>query len=70
MAKKIPKSFKEVVATIIMVVSTTIIVFNNVGQTFQLVEIPFSKTIMYWVAGLSLLSGIIWESYLNKVLKI
>ena len=64
------KTQKELIATLIMIVSTAFIVFNNVGQSFILLQIPLSKIAMYWIAGTCLMVGIVWESYLNRILKI
>ena len=60
---------KEWLATAIMLISTTIIAFNNIGQSLTLVQLPFSRTTQYWIAGLSLFVGAVWTLYLEKVLK-
>ncbi len=70
MAKKISKNMKEWIASIIILVSTFIFIFNNVGQSLQLVQISLSKTAMYWIAGISFVVGVVWTFYLNKVIKL
>ena len=67
--KKLSKNARENIAMIIMLFSTTIIVFNNVGQSLQLIQIPLSKIAMYWIAGIAFTSGVIWTLYLNKIIK-
>lgn len=67
---KTDKTVKEWITSIIIAVSTFFIIFNNVGQSFQLLQIPLSKEAMYWIAGTCLFIGIVWESYLNKILKL
>jgi len=68
--KKVSEIIKNIVASSIMIVSTSIIIFNNVGQTIQLIQVPLSRTIMYWIASVSFVVGAVWTSYLNKLLKI
>jgi len=63
------KKYKQRFAYGIMLVSTTIVIFNNVGQTMTLIEVPFTKTIQYWVAGISFFVGAIWTLYLKGILK-
>lgn len=71
MAKKfLNKNQKGWIATIIILISTFFIIFNNVGQSLQLMQIPLSKLSIYWIAGICLGLGIIWTFYLNKVIKI
>lgn len=64
------KNIKEWIASIIMTVSTSIIVFNNIGQSLQLIQIPLSKIAMYWIAGSALVAGAVWTLYLERVLKV
>ena len=66
---KLKKTTREWISIIIMMISTFIVVFNNVGQSFQLIDIPLSKNAMYWIAGLSFIAGMVWTLYLEKVLK-
>jgi len=68
--KKINKTIMEFIASAIMILSTSIIIFNNVGQTIQLIQIPLSKIVMYWIAGISFGVGAVWVSYLNKLIKL
>jgi hypothetical protein len=72
MAKRkiISKNAKEFIAAGIMIVSTSIIIFNNVGQSLQLVQLNFSRNAYYWIAGISFGVGAVWISYLNKLIKI
>ena len=60
---------KELIALIIMIISTSIIVFNNIGQSLTLIQLSISKTAIYWIAGFAFISGAIWILYLNKVFK-
>jgi hypothetical protein len=66
---KLKKSTREWLSIVIMVISATIIIFNNVGQSFQLFQIPLSKTTMYWIAGICFFIGAVWTMYIEKVLK-
>ncbi len=68
--RKLSKNVKEWFGAIIMIISTSVIVFNNVGQSISLFQIPLSKIAMYWIAGLSFFAGVAWISYLNKIIKI
>ena len=70
MSKKLSKNVKEMISSLIMIISTFIIVFNNVGQSLQLIQIPIGKIAMYWIAGFAFISGMIWTLYLNKILKL
>lgn len=68
--KRLDKNIKEIIASIIMIVSTSLIIFNNVGQSIQLIQIPLSRVAIYWIAGVSFGIGAVWVSYLNKLLKL
>ena len=70
MAKKFSKNTKEWITTIIIMISTFFIIFNNVGQSIQLFQVPLSKNAIYWIAGICLGFGAVWTFYLNKVIKI
>jgi len=61
---------KYLVATGIMVISTSLIIFNNVGQSLQLFQLNLSRNLIYWIAGISFGIGALWVSYLNRLLKI
>jgi len=63
------KTTKEWLSVAIMMVSSAVIIFNNIGQSVQLIQIPLSKISMYWIAGISLGIGAIWTMYLEKVIK-
>jgi len=52
-----------------MLVSSTFIIFNNVGQSLTLSELSLSKSALYWIAGVSFVLGSIWTLYLNKIIK-
>lgn len=64
------KLIKSLIASGIMIVSTSIIIFNNIGQSIQLFQITLSKTTMYWIAGISFAIGGVWTAYLNKLIKL
>ena len=63
------KKSKEWISYCIMLISSTIIIFNNIGQSITLIDIPFSRITQYWVAGISFFVGAVWTLYLEKVLK-
>lgn len=63
------KKYKERFAYGIMLVSTILVVFNNMGQTMQLINIPFTKTAQLWTGVFSFIAGAIWTLYLKGVLK-
>jgi hypothetical protein len=65
----IKKKNKNIMAYAVMLVSTTILAFNNTGQLITLIDLPFSRNTQYWVAGLSFIVGAVWTLYLEKVLK-
>lgn len=67
--KKTSKSIKKWIAVIIMIISTSVIIFNNVGQSFQLMQLDITKNTMYWVAGFALVAGALWVLYLDRVLR-
>jgi hypothetical protein len=71
MRKKIlTKTNKEWIALAIIMLSTSIVIFNNIGQSFQLIELNLSKENYYWIAGISFFIGSVWTLYLNKIIKL
>ena len=67
--KILKKSTKKKIAYITLLLSTTLLVFNNVGQTFTLINIPFSRESQILVALISMTLCSIWYLYLEGVLK-
>ena len=63
------KKNKETLSLWIMLISTIIIVFNNVGQSITLIDLPFSRTAQFWVGVVSLLVGIVWTLNLRGILR-
>jgi hypothetical protein len=63
------KKIKQRFAYGVVLISTIIVVFNNMGQTLQLVNIPFTKTALLWTGVFSFISGAVWTLYLKGVLK-
>ena len=63
------KKNKEIISFWVMLISTIIIVFNNVGQSFTLIDIPFSRNSQFWVGGFSFFVGAIWTLYLRRIIK-
>ena len=68
-SKNINEFMKGLLAITIMLVSSTFIIFNNVGQSLTLFELSLSKSALYWIAGVSFVLGSIWTLYLNKIIK-
>lgn len=66
---KIKKKNKNMIAYAIMLISTSIVVFNNVGQTINLIQLPFSRTTQLWIGIFSFIAGAIWTLFLEKVFK-
>ena len=66
---KMKKKTKNTLSLWIMIISTIFIVFNNVGQSITLLDLPFSSTAQFWAGVFSLFSGIVWTLYLRGVLK-
>ena len=66
---KMKKKNKEWIAYAIMLISTTIVAFNNIGQSITLVQLPFSRTAQLYAGILSFIIGAVWTLYIEKVLK-
>ena len=69
MKRKTKKNIKQWVALAIMILSTSVVVFNNVGQSIQLIQVSLTRNQMYAIAIFSFAIGAVWISYLNKLLK-
>ena len=63
------KRTKNNLANIVLILSTIIVVFNNIGQSITLVQLPFSRTAQLYAGIFSFIAGAIWTLYLERVFK-
>jgi len=63
------KKTKKRIAYIFLVISTFILIFNNIGQFLTFVSIPFTKTTQIWIGIFGISLSVIWYMYLDGVIK-
>jgi len=63
------KKTKKKWAYALLMISFIFLIFNNVGQFFTLINIPFSKNIQMWAGVIGLVLAFVWYSYLEGAIK-
>lgn len=66
---KFKKKTKKGIAYTLLTISTFILIFNNIGQAFTLVNVPFTKNIQMYAGFIGAVLSFVWYSYLQGAIR-
>lgn len=66
---KIKKKNQKTIAYILLIISSFVLIFNNMGQFLAFINIPFDAKTQIFISVVGIIVSGIWYLYLEKAIK-